>query len=215
MYGNTLTRSLEAVGQMLRRPHHGARWVADRLSRQSPIEQGMPWTSWTSIDFLRTHVKPGMRVFEWGGGGSTLFWAKLGCRVTCCESNEYWKDQIGERLRRSHPELAGSIELRFVPAETGTPEAVQAYIDSARAGAPWDVILVDGLEETYISRMDCLKITPEVVAPDGVVLLDDAWRPRYDGAATLMKGFERTMFWGLGPARMGCTRTDMYRRRQP
>lgn len=214
MYGNTLTRSLEAFGQMVRRPHHGARWISDRLGKKSPIEQGLPWTSWTIIDYLRKNIKPGMRVFEWGGGGSTLFWARLGCRVTCCESNEYWKDQIAKRIKDAHPDLADKVEFRFVPAETKDPAAVRAYIESVRDGAPWDVILVDGLEEDYISRMDCLKLAPACIAPEGMVLLDDSWRPRYDEAPTIMSGFQQRKFWGLGPARMGCTRTDMYRRKR-
>jgi hypothetical protein len=132
--------------------------------------------------------------------------------VTCCESNEYWKDQIAKRIKDAHPDLADKVEFLFVPAETQEPGAVKAYIESVRHGAPWDVILVDGLEEDYISRMDCLKLTPECIAPNGMVLLDDSWRPRYDEAPTIMAGFEQTKFWGLGPARMGCTRTDMYRR---
>jgi hypothetical protein len=212
MYGNTLTRSLDAFGQMIRRPHHGARWVRDRIDKQSPIQMGLPWTSWTCIDYLRRTVKPGTRVFEWGGGGSTLFWARMGCHVVCVESNEYWKGQIEQQIAKAMPESAGKVQIRFVPAETAQPDAVRAYVEAVKDGAPWDIILVDGLEESYVSRMDCLKMTPSAIKPDGFVLLDDSWRPRYDEAPTIMAGFDQTKFWGLGPARMGCTRTDMYRR---
>jgi hypothetical protein len=213
MKGNTLTRSLNAFRHMALRPHHAARWARDRARPATPIDVGLPWFSYTCIDFLRGFVRPGMRVFEWGGGGSTVFFASAGCLVTTCESHEGWAEKIRERIAGLGPDVASRLELRVVPAESGDPALVRRYVESYLQGGPWDIVVIDGLEEAYVSRMDCVKIVadhPERIAPGGIVLLDDSWRERYDLAPQVLGAFERTMFWGLGPSRWGVTRTDSY-----
>jgi hypothetical protein len=210
MYGNTLTRSMGALTHMVTRPRDGVRWWKDRLGgKKSPIAKALPWISWPCIDFLTSAIRPGMRVFEWGGGGSTFFFLRAGCNVTTVESNEYWKQQIDQALAES-PDLARRSELRLIPASSQKPANISAYIESVRTGGPWDIILVDGLQESYLSRMECLNAAISHVKPGGYLVLDDAYRTDYADAPNVLSDFTRREFWGLGPSRMGVTKTDVY-----
>ena len=93
--------SLEIVREMMREPREVPRWLHDRWKRATPIQAAMPWLSWPCIDFLRRRVKPGLRVLEWGGGGSTIFFAAAGCEVTTIETNRVWQQRILTRLAQA------------------------------------------------------------------------------------------------------------------
>ena len=218
MYGNTFTRSARAIGQMILHPHDGARWVSSLLARKSPIEMSLPWMSWRAVDYLRTAVRPGSRVFEWGGGGSTRFFVRRGCDVTTVESSAEWKQAIEAAVRADQGlPGGGALQVRLIPAETRDPKAVRDYIRAVHDGAPWDIVLVDGLEEEYLNRIDCIKEVAAggasgsgVLREGGMVILDDAWRTQYRVVPDLLKGWRRLRFRSLGPARLGVTQTDVY-----
>ena len=209
MEGTNLFRVRSALGHMLLRPKDAGRWVVDNVVlRKTAIERGLPWMSWKAIDFLQDYITPGLRVFEWGGGGSTIFFADGGCHVTTVESSEFWKEVIQKRCqaRRS----AGSVVIRYVPAETRDPKAIMEYVQSIHDGAPWDVVVADGLEEAYVSRVDCLRQIKGAVRKGGIVILDDSYRSRYQEVPIILQGWERRVFRGLGTSRLGVTQTDIY-----
>ncbi len=209
MEGTNSYRIRLALGHMLLRPKDAGRWLVDNiLFKKTAIERGLPWMSWKAIDFLRTHLSPGLRVFEWGGGGSTIFFADHGCHVTTVESSEFWKEVI--QMRCKERDSAGSVVIRYIPAETQDPKAIAGYVQSIHEGAPWDVIVVDGLEESYVSRMDCLRQIKGSVSKDGIVILDDSYRSLYLQAPKILEGWERTVHRGLGTSRRGVTQTDIY-----
>ncbi len=185
-------------------PGDAARWVRNYLNRRSPIEQGIPWMSWKAIDFLRTSVKPGSRVFEWGGGGSTRFFADRGCEVTTVESSQRWKEEIEKAI----PDGA-RVTIRHIPAEGGGP-AVEQYIQSIHDGAPWDIVVVDGLEDENNSRVHCVREAVGQVVPGGLLILDDSCAPQYAVVPDILAGWRRASFRSLGPSRLGVTQTDVY-----
>lgn len=215
MHGNTMTRSLNALRHMAGRPDHAWKWLANRIHRKTPIEQGLPWFSYTAIEKLRPLLRPGMQVFEWGGGGSTVFFASHGCHVTTVESDRGWAELIRKKLSGISPELDARVSLRLVEAGPGDKAANERYVKSVLDGGPWDIIVVDGLEENFLGRMDCLRCLaqhPAVLSDGGLVVLDDAWRPEYTGAPSTLAGLQHVRNWGLGPIRWGVTVTDFFRK---
>lgn len=211
MYGNTFTRSIHGLAHLARRPDHALQWLEDRRSRRTPIDRRLPWFSYTAIEAISPWLKPGMSAFEWGGGGSTLYFAGRGCRVTTVESHAAWAERIRSGLEAIG--RSGAVEIRAVAAETQDSQLVREYVETFAEGGPWDVVVIDGLEERYVSRMDCVRFVaarPECVARGGCVIVDDAWRPAYDDAPRVLSMFRRQACWGLGPCRMGVTRTDLY-----
>jgi len=210
MEGSTYFRVRIALGHLLMRPKDARRWMIDNfLCRKSAIELALPWMSWKAIDFLESYVQPGLRVFEWGGGGSTLFFSRRGCHVTTVESNEKWL-QVINASRQQGNAGEGSMAIRFIPAETQAPEKIAEYIHSVNEGAPWDIVIVDGLERSYLSRMDCLREVPGMVKKGGLLIVDDSYRALYREIPDILHGWKREVFRGLGSARLGVTQTDIY-----
>jgi len=208
MYGNTWTRSRDAVSQGLRRPNHGARWLKDRIGGiTSPIDCELPWMSWPFITYAQQHLHEGARVFEWGSGGSTLFWLNQGAAVTSVEHDPHWADRVLDAVA---PEKRDKLEMRLW--DINAPSGEEGYVDAVLQGGPWDIIVIDGHDRGRHSRIACARaIQPELLTAGGWVVLDDAWTPRYEQTIPgLLEPFNRRIFWGLGPCRWGMTRTDVY-----
>lgn len=208
MYGNLVTRSVRVIFYVFMQPKNGLRWVKDRINRNTAIEQGLPWISYPAIDYLRGFLKPDLKVFEWGIGGSTVFFTTHNCKVTTVESNEIWLNKVQQKLININTRY--SPEIFFVPSETQQIESIKEYIAKVKENAPWDIIFVDGLEENYISRLDCIKVAKNLIKHGGILILDDSWRENYSEVPRILNNFRRLEFWGLGVARLGVTKTDVY-----
>lgn len=72
----------------------------------------------------------------------------------------------------------------------------------------WDVVLIDGAD--IVPRVDCAKAALRRIASDGLLVLDDAYRVEYAEVVSILQGWRRLQFWGLGPGRRGVTKTDVY-----
>jgi hypothetical protein len=209
MYGNVGTRSVRALAQLITHPRQAVLWARDRIAPSTPVSRGLPWISWPAVGFLERFVTQDMAVFEWGGGGSTVFFAARGARVTCVETDPAWADAVVHAARARRLEV--TLRLIDIRADPGRREE---YLRTVCESGPWDVILVDSWEGPPLSRLDCIRASREQVRAGGVLVLDDAWRDEYRQAPQLLAGFSRRRYTGLGPCRWGVTRTDVYTRIQ-
>lgn len=145
----------------------------------------LPWYTYGAIRFLAGRIDPGWRVFEYGSGNSTLWWAARVARVVSCEHDAAWH----ARLR---PQLPAHVEYRHVGLER--PEIYAA--GAAEFPGQFEVIVLDGRE-----RVACARHAVLGLAPGGVIVWDnsdrDEYRPGYEWLAAA--GFRRLDFWGLGP----------------
>lgn len=151
------------------------RWKTSFSS--TPLAEGLPWLTFAAISYMEAHLRSFHRVFEWGGGGSTVF---FGCRcgeVVTVDDNPWWLAQlpflpnVQTFFRRANP-VAGYVD--YVLALEGFD---QKY---------FDVILVDGS-----ARPDCIEVAPAYLKPGGLLVIDDAERPAYRRAIEgIMGGFQ-------------------------
>jgi hypothetical protein len=191
--------------EMLRHPQHISPWLRDRWSDNPPSQQGLPWLAWPCVDFLDSFLTSEHRVFEWGGGGSTLFFLKKGCRVTTVESSTEWVEELTRRVDDLGKGSRHLWDLRFVPAKGNDDPLIADYAAQVRTGGPWDAVLVDGW-----SRFKCLQAAMPYVKPGGMLALDNANQAQYRHVPTYMRGWEHRPFRGLGVARSWVTQTDVY-----
>lgn len=163
----------------------------------------MPWLAWSCIDWMERTIRPGMRVFEYGGGGSTVYFLSRGCHVTTVEGNAQWFADLRTRTQA----FAQRPDLRFVDSQTADPRLEQEYASQARFGGPWDVILVDGA-----FRGECVAVAKDCVAAGGFIIVDNTDLPEFAGACAQLTaaGFDRKVFRGLGYARVMPTTTEVY-----
>ncbi len=142
------------------------------------------------IAYLDAATPAGCRVWEWGSGGSTLWFLGKGCRVTAIEHMPISYQLIilglsGMRLGKD------VLDLRYVPADVsyidgadhdGTAEQFRLYADAYN----WEgveVFLIDGR-----ARLACLERLRKFNLVGARVLLHDASRYDYTGIAEKVGG---------------------------
>ena len=87
------------------------RLIGPPLQKRIPLDLRLPWFSWGAIRYLQEHIKPGMKVFEWGSGGSTLFFADRHCDVYSFEDNLRWHTLMYEKASST----VKQITLQHIP----------------------------------------------------------------------------------------------------
>lgn len=145
-----------------------------------PEGEALPWFTYPALAWLDMLDLSQARIFEYGSGWGTLHWAQRAAAVTAVEEKGDWAAKIRPLL----PENAQLIG----------PATGREYVEAARAGAPWDVVIVDG-----ILRKECAEVAAQVVRPGGLIILDNAdWF--VEAAAGLRgQGLTQVDFQGFGP----------------
>lgn len=205
------------------------RWIAS-LQRGYFTRQHMPWLTFEAIDILKGLDLHNKRVFEYGSGGSTLFWLDKGAQVVSIEHDRDWYQRV-RTITINNPQL----DYRLVEAEkietvgtaNGTdPSDPGLYLsdDAANAGYHFrhyveqidefadqffDVILIDGR-----ARPSCVAHAAEKVKIGGYLILDNADRPYYLAhTAPILANFEGHKTQGVGPGAHFFSCTALYLRK--
>lgn len=177
------------------------RWL--RTSRPAPLRSGLPWLAWGAIDVLETFLTSHHSVFEYGTGGSTLFFARRTARVTSVEDDPRWYDTMHTQLLR---EQIRNVTVHLAES-VSSPYAGTDYVRAL--DEPHDVILIDGHEHRLgVDRMTCFRRAEQYVTPGGLIILDGAWRFNLDRHHTRAR--QASSHEGIGPGRKWLTRTDLY-----
>jgi predicted O-methyltransferase YrrM len=195
------------LGHLLKQPQYLPRYVATNLlSRKSALDLELPWISYAAIDFLRDFVTKTMSIFEYGSGGSTLFFARRAHSVISVEDNALWLGRVRQRIA----ELGlTNVDLRHRPFDFSTAIDFDKsdYLNSIPP-EKFDIILVDGSEENVQVRPQCFHHAENFVREGGIIVVDDSWR--YEQLRTRHRAKEVRIFKSVGPARPGVTSTDIF-----
>ena len=145
----------------------------------------LPWITYPAIEFLKRRVNRDLSVFEYGCGGSTLWWSSRVREVVSVEHDREW----------------------FLKMSAKKPANVSMYqIDLERNGAyskkigsfanAFDIIVIDGRD-----RVNCARNSLGALKRDGVIIWDNSDRSEYqDGYDFLFRhGFKKLEFVGLCP----------------
>ncbi|WP_354330079.1 FkbM family methyltransferase [Pedobacter sp. CG_S7] len=145
----------------------------------------LPWVTYSFIDFIKERLNKEQRIFEYGSGSSTLFYAKRVARVVSVEHDENWFNKIVN----TKPQNADMI---FTKLKRGGEYSKKAVL----LGEKFDIIIVDGRD-----RVNCCKESILALSPTGVMVLDDSERPEYNEARLFLKenGFKELLFSGISP----------------
>jgi hypothetical protein len=207
MNGPTVVKVARLAANLVAHPGYIAPYVSNCISRRSPLELEIPWFSYSAIRFLDQFVKARMLVYEYGSGGSTLYFSKHSGRVVSIEDNKQWYERI---TRVVHERDIKNVNIRFTPANlcsvglfraSGYPDALPKELA--------DIVVVDGseLDEVQV-RPVCFTIAETRIKSGGVIIVDDSWRYpqlRYHNSAKKVQTFQ-----SVGPARPGVTSTDVF-----
>jgi predicted O-methyltransferase YrrM len=183
--------------------------TADRKEAIDKNDRPLPWMTYPAIELLRRIARPGMAVFEFGSGGSTLWWRERVQRVVSVEHDEVWAKETGALARPAGlpcNEQALGPYLRHVEERTDTRTAnggasdrdYSAYLSALleHPAGTFDIVVIDGM-----ARNTAAVIAAEVVKPGGLVVFDNSDRDDYlvGYQALRAAGLARLDFWGPGP----------------
>lgn len=158
------------------------------VAKQLPVDHDgrpLPWYTYSSIAFLEGRTRSCMRIFEYGSGNSTLWWAKRVQSVVACENDESWFRKISEMS-------PDNVDYRHCELEPGGDYCKMVALFDRE----FDVVIIDGRD-----RVNCARNSLGALKEDGVVIWDNSDREKYrEGYDFLLcNGFRRIDFWGLGP----------------
>ncbi len=173
---------------------HYSEWAVSLRKEQNSLTEGEPWLTYPARDFLRQAVRPDVRVFEYGTGGSSVFFLKHGAKLMSVEHDTEWAERVRKQLASAHSEnwklflVPPEPMSEAIPVSPDNPadyasahpayqqmsfrkyaEAIDAYPDSS-----FDIVLVDGR-----SRPSCYRHAHQKVKPGGLLILDNSERTRY------------------------------------
>lgn len=172
------------------------------------MSKQVPWVPYLVTQFLDNYLTLGMDVFEWGSGGSTLYFADKGCNVVSVEHDKVWYDRIGPVLTDA------GVHYLYIPPDSGAVTVphdksdpmiyysgsmsvcFRKYASAIDEYGLFDLVFVDGR-----ARPSCLLHGCKHVKPGGFLLLDNSDRDYYlQKTLQCFKGWESIVFCGHGPS---------------
>lgn len=228
-------RRLHAYGETYLKP---IGWQHSVVRQRSVNADGpVPWITYPALRQLERVVQPHHRVFEYGAGHSSLWWAARVREIVSVEHDPAWAAEIG---------AAAPANLTVVSRPAGAPATaddearLQVFFDrypepprsgqfarDVDDGLEWgpftaylteiaryppgtfDIVVVDGM-----ARAPAAWLAAANVAPDGFIVFDNAdrWQygPGYEALADA--GFARLDFFGTRPILVDESCTAIYAR---
>jgi len=135
----------------------------------------LPWFTYPAIEALNNWDLSDKRVFEYGSGYSTLFWASRAREVVSVEHNRAWYEKIATLV----PE---NVRLIFAPIEKDeyhpSPELREQFNKYVGAiDGSFQIIVIDGYARSRV-RYQCAQMALNYLDPTGIIVLDNSdWLP--------------------------------------
>jgi hypothetical protein len=207
---------------------HAYRWLCS-LQENYLVDAKIPWITFDAIVYLEQHLEKAIRVFEYGSGGSTLFWLGFQAVCTSVEHDPQWfaliRDRVGNSSQLDYRLVLPEID--DMPAPNRNVADPQQYLSASPPfrnhtfrsyvgqidDSPddfFDVVLIDGR-----ARPACIMHSATKVKLGGLLILDNAERSYYTvKTLSYLKNFHRKVFFGVGPCGLAMWQTDMYIRQK-
>lgn len=231
------TQHWDAVPVLLRRRPYSpkalmlfGKWCALLDCGDQLFDLGLPWIPFEAAEYLKSVLKPGMKAFEYGSGGSTRFLARRGCEVNSVEHDAVWGERVKAFLRTS--EFRG-CNLTVHPPERSEPRRILTegkpaeivdfsstaeeftgfsfgnYVTSIDrfADGTLDLVYVDGR-----ARVSCIYHSRNKVKPGGWLLVDNSERKEYSKGLELLDtdAWDLREFFGPGPGNSYFWKCNIY-----
>lgn len=164
--------------------------------RRRPVDaelRPLPWYTYACTLFLEERLRRDFRVFEFGAGNSTLWYAAHAGEVISVEPNAQWAAEVG----------AGGA------ARVIHRERRDDYVAEIQAHGTFHLVAVDGPE-----RPACARAALGALTEDGVLVWDDSEREECRAMVAELEaaGFRELPFGGMRPIVPRFSRTSIFYR---
>ncbi len=148
----------------------------------------IPWYTYPAIEYLSQFDYTSKKIFEFGCGNSSLFWANRAQKVISIEDNPKWFEKWQKEFK--HPSLNILWRDEGEIYEKAILENKECY----------DVIVIDGKR-----RAQCAQTAVQRLDQGGIIVLDDSDRVNtsleYQNAISILRqfGLIQIDFYGFCP----------------
>ena len=142
------------------------------------------WFTYPFLEHIAGCDMSKLRIFEWGGGNSTIMWAYRCKEVITVESDDIWIDFLKKNT-------ANFKNIKFFLAKDydSYTKCIVNYINNI------DIILIDGRW-----RYECAAMVLQDISKDVLIILDNSeWCPETNELFQ-SHGYARIDFPGFGPS---------------
>lgn len=183
---------------------HVFAWLSSLKKDRNPWNDGKPWVTYRAVDFMEKVIGKDSLVFEYGSGGSTLYFAQKAKHLTSIEHHKEWykivDDVINQRnivnceyiLREPEPRSGHE----YFRSTTDTKMAFKKYVTSINKFEDnhFDFVSVDGR-----ARVQCVLEAIPKIKNGGYLMLDNSDRKDYFEAEMILRrmGSIEHRFFGL------------------
>lgn len=143
----------------------------------------IPWITYTAINYLESIELKNKKVFEYGCGNSTLYFARRSKKIVSVESNYQWFEKIQERSKKHN-----NLTLVYESSEVSYSRYIR------KLSTPFDLIFIDGR-----FRLTCTREAVKKLSTGGILLVDNI--DRYPKICSYLskKGFTQIDMKGFNP----------------
>lgn len=174
-------------------------WFESRKMNASVDQSGLaiPWYTYSFLDAMTDRIPSDARVFEYGSGNSTNWWAERTSEVHSVEHDEGWFYTVIQNLRKN-------ARIVHLPLHEG-----QYARSIQQIPGTFDIIIIDGRDRNNCA-MCCLK----KISERGVIIWDNTERARYADGIRFLKenGFRQLRFTGFIPIDFMPSETSVFYR---
>jgi len=204
---------------------HVFRWLRS-FRKDYLLKEKQPWLVFDAIDFLNSLRLEGKRVFEYGSGGSTLFWLRHGAHLTSIEHDQAWYHTLREQYLSGAAFDYRLIQPQYIGHQNLDPANPELYASSDELFSHhsfwsycsqidefpdnyFDLVSIDGR-----ARPSCIKHAHKKVRVGGLLVLDNSDREYYlRMTVTFLRDYDRRIFRGVAADPAWFTETTVFTRR--
>lgn len=178
------------------------RWLIGKSLKTSTIEAELPWMCFSATRWLEKQMTSDSRLFEFGSGGSTLFWSARAGHVISVEHDAGWY----EKVKMTLDEKRQNIDYRLVDVDGSADSSAYAKSIENEEDGSLDFVVVDG-----IFRVECLRAALPKVKPGGFLILDNSQRKEYAEGIEELSAYPKWEFEGITPTTVMLPRTTVWK----
>jgi len=171
----------------------------------------LPWFTYPAIEALNNWDLSDKRVFEYGSGFSTLFWASRAKEVVSVEHNRAWYERIAKLAPKNVRLILAPIEKNEYHPSPELREQFDVYADAIEGC--FQIIVLDGYARSRVRYLCAQKALPHLDS-NGLMILDNSdWLP---ASALFLRnaGLIEVDFNGLVPGNNHTQTTSFFFTRQ-
>jgi hypothetical protein len=196
-----------------------AYFKTNKDSKNNPLLLELPWITFGSVQQLEDLLKPSMKGFEFGSGGSTLFLSHRISVVHSVEHDKNWHSILNDHLQE---QKISNVNLTLIEPEFGK---VSGY--STKYGKEWvdynfkkyvesilsfpdeyfEFISIDGR-----ARNACLKLAWPKLKKGGILLFDNGDRDGYKESTDFLKPYLISKIYGPTVGYLSFMETHLYKK---